>query len=91
MGAFRRPTRAEAARTWDIGRLMVAPDLQGRGLGRLLLEAIEQAAPPSVTAFELFTGAGSERTIKMYSKAGYRFRCPRTPSLGRSGSAEPRS
>ena len=27
--------------TWDIGRLMVAPDLQGRGIGRLLLDAIE--------------------------------------------------
>ena len=30
---------------WDIGRIMVAPDLQGKGLGRLLLGAIEDAAP----------------------------------------------
>ena len=30
---------------WDIGRIMVAPDLQGRGLGRALLELIEEAAP----------------------------------------------
>jgi len=57
---------------WDIGRLMVAPDLQGSGLGRTLLEAIEAAAPASVTAFELFTGAGSVRNQKMYRKAGYR-------------------
>ena len=25
---------------------MVAPDLQGRGLGRWLLERVEEAAPP---------------------------------------------
>ena len=64
------------ARTWDIGRIMVVPDLQGRGIGRLLLEAIEQAAPPQVTHFELVTGAGSERTIKMCRRAGYRFVSP---------------
>jgi tRNA (guanine37-N1)-methyltransferase len=58
--------------TWDIGRLMVAPDLQGSGLGRVLLERIEDAAPGSVTTYELFTGAGSERNQRMYRKAGYR-------------------
>lgn len=62
--------------TWDIGRLMVAPDLQGRGLGRRLLEAVEAAAPPSVTTYELFTGAGSTRNQKLYKKAGYRLRGP---------------
>ena len=35
---------------------MVAPDLQGRGLGRMLLERIEAHAPESATGFELFTG-----------------------------------
>ena len=30
---------------WESGRLMVAPDLQGRGLGRSLLEHAEAAAP----------------------------------------------
>jgi tRNA (guanine37-N1)-methyltransferase len=57
---------------WDIGRLMVAPDLQGRGLGRQLLERIEALAPESATGFELFTGAGSARNQRMYRKAGYR-------------------
>jgi len=57
---------------WDIGRLMVAPDLQGRGLGRILLERIEALAPESATGFVLFTGAGSVRNQKMYKKAGYR-------------------
>ena len=36
--------RAEGE-VWDVGRVMVAPDLQGRGLGRYLLTHIEQAAP----------------------------------------------
>ena len=58
--------------SWDIGRLMTAPDLQGRGLGRILLSRIEEAAPPQVRRFELFTGAGSVRNQKMYKKAGYR-------------------
>ncbi|MCD6640568.1 MAG: tRNA (guanosine(37)-N1)-methyltransferase TrmD [Nocardioides sp.] len=57
---------------WDIGRLMVAPDLQGQGLGRWLLEAIESAAPSEATAYELFTGAGSTRNLRRYKKAGYR-------------------
>ena len=57
---------------WEIGRLMVAPDLQGRGLGRHLLTTAEDAAPPRLTSFELVTGAGSERNLRIYRKAGYR-------------------
>jgi tRNA (guanine37-N1)-methyltransferase len=57
---------------WDIGRLMVAPDLQGTGLGRFLLRAIEDAAPVDLAVYELFTGAGSVDNIRMYQKAGYR-------------------
>jgi tRNA (guanine37-N1)-methyltransferase len=62
----------QVGESWDIGRIMVAPDLQGRGIGRLLLTAIEQAAPAEVREFLLFTGAGSARNIRMYKKAGYR-------------------
>ena len=57
---------------WDVGRLMVAPDLQGQGLGRFMLAEIEAAAPPGVTSYSLFTGAGSAGNIRMYKKAGYR-------------------
>jgi ribosomal protein S18 acetylase RimI-like enzyme len=57
--------------TGHIGRLAVAPDLQGRGLGRRLLSAAEQALAPRVTRFELFTGATSEENLRFYRAAGY--------------------
>ncbi len=58
--------------TWEIGRLMVAPDLAGRGLGRWLLTYAEEQAPVWATTFELFTGKRSTRNITMYERAGYR-------------------
>jgi tRNA (guanine37-N1)-methyltransferase len=61
---------------WDVGRVMVAPDLQGRGLGRYLLRLIEDAAPAEATSYELWTGAKSVDNLRMYKKAGYRLRGP---------------
>jgi tRNA (guanine37-N1)-methyltransferase len=61
---------------WDVGRVMVAPDLQGRGLGRYLLELIEDAAPAEAMSYELWTGARSVDNIRMYKKAGYRLQGP---------------
>lgn len=57
---------------WEIGRLMVAPDLAGRGLGRWLLTYAESAAPEDVEAVGLFTGARSLRNLALYQRAGYR-------------------
>ncbi len=57
---------------WELGRLMVAPDLAGRGLGRRLLEHAEAHAPADVRRFALFTGARSTRNITLYQRAGYR-------------------
>ena len=68
--------------TWDIGRLMVAPDLQGRGIGRVLLDAIELAAPVEATGYVLFTGALSERNIRIYKKAGSRLLGPDPNAAG---------
>ncbi len=59
---------------WDVGRLMVAPDLQGQGLGRLMLAAVEAAAPDDATTYSLFTGAGSTGNHRFYKRAGYRMR-----------------
>lgn len=66
--------RVEGGDRWDIGRIMVAPDLQGSGLGRILLEHIQAVAPAEVTSYVLFTGAGSARNQRMYRKAGFRLR-----------------
>ncbi len=71
VGAVRGRLDGEA---WDIGRIMVAPDLQGRGLGRLLLEHIQDVAPPAATSYVLFTGHRSHDNIRMYQKAGFRLR-----------------
>lgn len=59
-------------RTWEIGRLMVAPDLHGRGLGRWLLAQAEDLAADAAERFELVTGAQSVRNQRLYKKAGYR-------------------
>jgi tRNA (guanine37-N1)-methyltransferase len=57
---------------WEVGRLMVAPDLQGRGLGRELLALGESLAPSSVTGFWLTTGVLEEGNQRFYKRADYR-------------------
>ncbi len=57
---------------WYVGRLMVAPDMHGQGLGRRLLAAIEALAPTDASAWMLDTGVGSARNLRIYRKAGYR-------------------
>jgi tRNA (guanine37-N1)-methyltransferase len=71
-----------AGEEWDIGRLMVAPDLQGRGIGRVLLDAVEAAAPDEASSYVLFTGALSERNIRIYKKSGYRLLGPAPEAPG---------
>jgi ribosomal protein S18 acetylase RimI-like enzyme len=58
-------------RTGHIGRLAVAPDLQGHGLGRRLTSAIEEYVRDRVDRFELFTGATSEANLRLYRALGY--------------------
>ena len=54
----------------EIGRLIVHPDHQRRGLGRRLMYAIESLC--NSTRYELFTGARSEGNIRLYESLGYR-------------------
>lgn len=60
-----------AGDAWDIGRLAVAPDQRGRGLGKWLLRTAEAAAGPECRRFVLFTGAKSRRNIDFYEREGY--------------------
>jgi predicted N-acetyltransferase YhbS len=57
--------------TMQVARLSVAPDVQGRGVGRALLTALHAAAPASVTSTWLVTGAQSEDNRRLYAAAGY--------------------
>lgn len=57
--------------SFEIGRLMVAPDLAGRGLGGWLLRLAEADAPDDVELITLFTGERSVRNIAMYERAGF--------------------
>ncbi|SDI09844.1 GNAT family N-acetyltransferase [Nonomuraea jiangxiensis] len=54
-----------------VGRLVVAPDRQGQGLGTALLRALHEAVPEA-EAFDLFTGHLSEGNLRFYRRLGYR-------------------
>ena len=52
-----------------VGKLMVHPDFQHRGIGTALLLAIEKEF--TQTRFELFTSTQSMRNIALYQRQGY--------------------
>ena len=54
----------------EIGRLIVHPAFQRRGIGSRLLKTIEDQFS-TITRFELFTGSKSESNIRLYQRAGY--------------------
>ncbi len=72
VGSVRGRRSAQDPSTWEVSRLMVAPDLQGRGIGRALLAFAEGAAPEDARTLWLNTGRGSADNLRMYKKAGYR-------------------
>lgn len=57
--------------TCEIGRLIVHPDFQHKGIGTQLMSAIE-AEFPNEKRFELFTGSRSAGNIRLYERLGYR-------------------
>ncbi|MFG6279250.1 GNAT family N-acetyltransferase [Microbacterium sp. 5K110] len=55
-----------------IGRLAIAPDQQGAGLGSTLLAAVEERGRrDGATEAELFTGGLSEANQRLYEREGY--------------------
>jgi GNAT superfamily N-acetyltransferase len=52
-----------------VGRLVVAPDLQGRGIGTRLLLAAERST--TLLRAALFTGARSTANLRLYRRHGY--------------------
>ncbi|MEV0151090.1 MULTISPECIES: GNAT family N-acetyltransferase [unclassified Nonomuraea] len=57
--------------TCRVGRLVVAPDRQGEGLGTALLRALHEQVPEA-SAFDLFTGHLSDGNLRLYRRLGYR-------------------
>ncbi|NMM91550.1 GNAT family N-acetyltransferase [Rhodococcus sp. SRB_17] len=65
----------------EVGRLVVAPDMQGRGRGSRLLELVEERLPEQITDLQLFTGERSLGNLRLYSRFGYQ-ETHRTPTPG---------
>jgi len=61
--------RAEESSCW-IGKLFVDPAYRGNGIGRKLLQWVENLFP-QVNSFYLFTGSKSIANIKLYESVGY--------------------
>lgn len=57
--------------TCHIGKLIVHPDQQNRGIGTKLLQAAESQCPDA-QRYELFTSHKSEKNLHIYEKCGYR-------------------
>lgn len=71
VGAVRWATRGstEDGLTTEIRRLIVAPDMQGKGIGTRLLRAAQVTS--GARHFEIFTGSRSEGNIRLYERDGF--------------------
>jgi GNAT superfamily N-acetyltransferase len=54
-----------------VGRLVVAPDLQGQGIGTRLMRAMEAAVADRAETLVLFTGHLSDGNLRLYRRLGY--------------------
>ncbi len=68
IGSVRAHVKEE---TCYIGRVIVHPNFQNRGIGNKLMSEIEKVFD-TCKRFELFTGDKSERNLYLYQKLGYR-------------------
>lgn len=57
-----------------VGKLIVHPDFQNRGIGKALMYEIEKYFP-SCLKFTLFTGEETPNTLHLYTKVGYHVIC----------------
>jgi histidine ammonia-lyase len=58
--------------TLHIGRLAVAPDMQGRGIGTRMIRTLEAEHAEGIDTVTLFTGHLSAANIRLYERLGYR-------------------
>ena len=61
-----------------VGKLIVHPNYQNKGIGKYLLNTIETLFPNKT--FELFTSSKSEKNLYIYNRNGYKeFKRQKTP------------
>ncbi|MGE9361884.1 GNAT family N-acetyltransferase [Isoptericola nanjingensis] len=63
-------TRREGTEA-HVGRLAVAPDVRGAGVGRWLLRRAQAGLAPGYERVVLSTGARSERNLRLYESEGF--------------------
>lgn len=67
---------------WEVGRIMVAPDCEGQGLGRWILAQCEAITPRECTDCFLYTAPGNARGIGIYKRSGYQVQEPDISGTG---------
>ena len=58
--------------TCYISRLIVLPEYQNKGIGKALMNEIENQFQNIVNRYELFTGSRDPRNLYLYNKLGYK-------------------
>jgi putative acetyltransferase len=71
-GAF----QLDGDRSAELTSMFVVPQAQGRGIGRAILAAIEEALCGRVAVLRLETGVRQPAAIRLYEGAGYHRRGP---------------
>ncbi len=72
IAAVRARRASDPPEAWaEIGRLTVAPDRQGQGLGSGLLAALEDRLPVDIAELRLFTGEHSRDNLRLYHRLGF--------------------
>ncbi|MFR1319968.1 MAG: GNAT family N-acetyltransferase, partial [Akkermansia sp.] len=61
----------DASGTCHVGRLIVAPYCRNRGIGRQLMEALEEYFRGKASRYLLFTSEETPETLHLYGKLGY--------------------
>ena len=68
--------KLEGAGSAELKSMFVIPEARGRGVGRAILAALEQALRGRVTTLRLETGIKQDAAIRLYERAGFRHRGP---------------
>lgn len=58
--------------TCYISRLVVLPEYQNKGIGKALMNEIENQFKNNVARYELFTGSRDKRNLYLYNQLGYK-------------------